>query len=76
MITCDRVSFVQFKNVENTHGGVLLLIKYAGNFTKKDIPPWVFFTFFKIVQMILNPAKHLIYFKNKFPFKKEVIMNN
>ena len=30
------------KNMKNTHGGVLLLI------TKSNIPPWVFFTFFKL----------------------------
>ena len=34
-----------FKNVKNTHGGVLLLLK-ACNFTKSSTPPWVFFTFF------------------------------
>ena len=35
----DLVSFVQFyKNVKNTHGGVLLF--------KSNIPPWVLFTFF------------------------------
>ena len=35
-----------FKNVKNTHGGVLPLI--ACNFTKSKTPPWVFFTFFKL----------------------------
>ena len=38
-----------FKNVKNTHGGMLLLVKLqaeACNFTKSNIPPWVFFTFF------------------------------
>ena len=34
-----------FKNLKNTHGGVLLL---ACNFTKSNTPPWVFFTFFKL----------------------------
>ena len=33
------------KNVKNTHGGVLLLVKLQA---KSNIPPWVFFTFFKL----------------------------
>ena len=40
-----------FKNVKNTHGGVLLLVKLqasARNFTKSNTPPWVFFTFLKL----------------------------
>ena len=39
-----------FKNVKNTHGGVLILVKLqaeACNFTKINTPPWVSFTFFK-----------------------------
>ena len=39
------------KNVKNSHGGVLLLVKLQGsdyNFTKSNIPPWVFFMFFKL----------------------------
>ena len=38
-----------FKNVGNTHRGVLLLVKLhasACNFTKSNTPPWVFFTYF------------------------------
>ena len=34
------------KNVKNTHGGVLMLVKFqasAYNFTKINTPPWVFF---------------------------------
>ena len=41
------------KNVENTHGGLLLLVKLqaeACNFTKSNIPPWVFFTFLKLIR--------------------------
>ena len=37
------------KNVKNTDGGLLILIKLqaeACNFTKINTPPWVFFTFF------------------------------
>ena len=39
------------KNVKNTHGGMLLLVKLqasARNFTKSNTPPWVFFTFLKL----------------------------
>ena len=39
------------KNVKNTHGGVLLLVKLQPevcNFTKSDTPPWAFFTFLKL----------------------------
>ena len=39
------------KNVENTHGGELLLVKLqasACNFTKSNSPPWVFSTFLKL----------------------------
>ena len=38
-----------FKNVKNTHGRVLLLVKLlakACKFTKSITPPWMFFTFF------------------------------
>ena len=54
------------KNVKNTHGGVLLLVKLqaeACNFTKINTPPWVFLTFFKlfkwyqITQRILNVSR-------------------
>ena len=34
-----------FKNVKNTHGGVLIS---ACNFTKINTPPWLFFTFLKL----------------------------
>ena len=36
------------KNVKNTHGGVLILVKLqaeACNFTRIKTPPWVFFIF-------------------------------
>ena len=42
------------KNVKNTHGGVLILVKLqaeACNFTKINIPPWVFFTFSKLYKL-------------------------
>ena len=39
------------KAVKNTHGGMLVLVKLqalACNFIKSTIPPWVFFTAFKL----------------------------
>ena len=39
------------KNVKNTHGSVLILVKLqaeACNFTKINTAPWVLFTFFKL----------------------------
>ena len=47
----ELVPFVQFKNVKNTYGGVLILVKLlasACNFAKINTPPWVLFTFFKL----------------------------
>ena len=38
------------KNLKNTYGGVLILVKLqasACTFTKINTPPWVFFMFFK-----------------------------
>ena len=40
-----------FKNVKNTHGRVLHLLKLQANscnFNKSNTPPWVLFTFFKL----------------------------
>ena len=64
----------KLKNVKNTHGGVLLLVKLQAisfaQFQKREkhlwmsnTPPWLFFTFFKIIQMVQNRAKHHIYAK-------------
>ena len=50
----DLVTFVQFKKREKPHGGVLLLIK-----SKWHSSMGVFYTF-KIVQIVLNRAKHQI----------------
>ena len=39
------------KNVQNTHGGVLILVKLqatASTFAKSNTPLWVFFTFLKL----------------------------
>ena len=45
-----------FKNVKNTHGGVLLLVKSS----KSKTPPWVLFTFFKLCKWYLI-AQRIIY---------------
>ena len=42
------VSFAQFKKRENTHGAVLLLVKYQAKpatLLKSNTPPWVFSRF-------------------------------
>ena len=56
--TCDALrDFYNLKNVKNTHGEVLLLVKLQAktfNFTKSNIPPWVFFTFFKLYKFYQN----------------------
>ena len=44
------------KIVNDTHGGVLLLVKLQAKI-KSNTPPCVFFTF-KIMQMIPNRTKH------------------
>ena len=49
------------EKVENTLGGVLLLVKLqapASNFTKNKNPPWVYFGVFDILQMVPNHAEH------------------
>ena len=46
-----RYHLNNFKNVKNTHRRMLISVKLqveACNFTKINIPPWVFFTFFKL----------------------------
>ena len=79
----DLIPFVQSKNVKNTHGGVILLIKLqasAYNFTKSNTPPWVFFTFFKLykwyqiaqsVAIILKKVGHWIKVKYENETKTE-----
>ena len=56
---CDALrDLVIFKNMKNTHGGVLLLVNLrasACNFTKRNAPPWVFFTFFKLYKSRNTP---------------------
>ena len=60
------------KNVKNTQGGVLLSVKLqaiACNFTKSNTPPWVFSTFFWIVQIEPNRATHHMYALGQYKFK-------
>ena len=52
----DLVPFVQLKKREKDPWRS---VTSAINFTKGNTPPWVFFTFFKIVQMVPYRATHL-----------------
>ena len=61
------------KNVENTHGGVLL----ACYLTKSNTPPWVFFTFFKLYkwyQIAQRITFSLIYHRMVLLMKTNIIM--
>ena len=50
-----------FKNVKNTHGGVLISVKLqASACTKISTPPWVFFAFFKLCKLY-QIAQHITY---------------
>ena len=54
------------KNVKNTHGGVVILVKFqaeACNVTKINTPTWSVFHVFKIGQMVPNRATHHKYAK-------------
>ena len=75
------------KNVENTHGGGLLLLKVgaeASNFTKSNTPPWVFFTFlnlykwYQIAQRITyNRIHHIcnyLFYLLKFHLKQAILI--
>ena len=48
------------KKMKNTNKGVLLSAE-ACNFTKSKTTPWVHFTLFKIMQMVLNSSKRHIH---------------
>ena len=60
-----QTTYVIFKNVKNTHGGVLLLVKLQ---TKINTPPWVFLTFFKLYKWY-QIAQRITY-------KKEMLMTS
>ena len=55
----DLVPFIQFQKREKHPWRTVTFIK-AFNFTKSNTAPWVFFMFFKIVQMVPNRAKSLV----------------
>ena len=64
----DFIPFMQFKNVKNTHGGVLFSVKLqalAFNSTESKTSPWVFFVFL-IVQIVPNRANvsHMLFFSH------------
>ena len=51
--------------MKNTHGGLLLLVRLqaeVSNFTKRNTPPWVFFTFFKLHKWYQKAFKKLTIF--------------
>ena len=52
------------KNIKNTHGGALILVKLQAktcNFNKINSAPWVFFTFFKLYKWY-QIAQRITYF--------------
>ena len=64
----DLVRFAQFKKRKNTHGGVLILVNLqteACNVTKINIPPWVFYTFFKLYKSY-QIVQRITYFEVQF----------
>ena len=73
---CDAlhnlVPFAQFKKREE-HPYVLLLVKLHA---KSNTVPWVFFTFFKFVQMVPNCTKRLISSLHTQPCISQVFLNN
>ena len=59
----DLVPLYNLKNMNNTHGGVLLLVKLqarlqAFTFSKSNIPPRVFFTFSNCTDGIKLPKTY------------------
>ena len=68
----ELVSFIQFKNVKNTHRRVLFLRKLQAshyNLLKLLLLHGYFFMFLKIVQMASNRANRLICFEITFSNK-------
>ena len=69
------------KNVKNTHGGVLLLVKikiFACNFTKGNTTSWVFFTFFKLYkwyQIIQNITQEWLRRKKCVIYRLDIIFS-
>ena len=54
----------KFENMQNTHGGVILLVKLqveACDFTKSNTPSWLFFTFFKLYKWYQHCTKNQVF---------------
>ena len=65
-VTVCTIYLYNLKNVKNTHGGMLLLVKLqvkACNFTKSNTSSWVFFIFFKLCKwyQIVQSVSYLKY---------------
>ena len=59
------------KNVKNTYGGVLILVKLQSSslqFCKINSPPWVFFTFFKLYKWYQIVQRTTYMFGTTLPF--------
>ena len=56
------------KNMKNTHGGVLLLVKLlkACNFTKSNTPPWVFSRFLNCINGTKSRKTSLLIWGNVY----------
>ena len=66
-----RYQLYNLKNVKNSHGGMLILVKLqalACDFTKINTPPWLFFTFFKLYKWYQIVQRATYYFHN-YSFK-------
>ena len=69
--------FHNFKNVKNTHGGVLLLVvKLQANFSKSNTPPWTFFKFFKLYKRYQIAQLITYLFRRRFPLQYVILENN
>ena len=80
MIFCTNSYLLyNFKNVENTPGGVVFLVQLqasAGNITKTITPPWVFLTFFKLYKWY-QIAQSIVYvFHSLFLMVALAVMQN
>ena len=64
MLLAFRYHVYKLKNLKKTLGGVLLLVKLqavARNFTKRNTPPWVLFTIFKLSKKFYQIAQSIAY---------------
>ena len=74
------------KNMENTQGGLLLLVKLevsACSFTKSNTPLWKFFTFFLMIQVVPKLKIRATKCRNAYVFSRfiwssrpQVLLNN